>query len=177
MENITSINDLSLKERRKLIRKLITYDGGKISEWVDILMCSYAAATVLNKVQSNFIESCNVDRRSYKLGQCYGNSSEKIYEGFLYVEGIARSLDLKDKYYHAWNYKKKQGCLDFTFAELSSNYTYQGVVVPSNILTDVAMDNGGKWGPVIPYLNSAQLNEVINYNKSLIFKTEKCNSI
>ena len=98
-------------------------------------------------------------------------------EDFYMLKVLQGSLDLKDEYYHAWNYKKKQGCLDFTFAELSSNYTYQGVVIPSNILTDVARDKGGKWGPVVPYLNSAQLNEVINYNKSLIFKTEKCNGI
>ena len=38
---------------------------------------------------------------------------KKFMKDFLYVEGIARSLDLKDKYYHAWNYKKKAGLFRF----------------------------------------------------------------
>lgn len=168
--------DLSLKERRNLICNLIT-NQCKETQYgiINSLSCSYAVDAVLTQVQPYFIKSCKVDRRSYKLGYCHTISARKTYDGFLYAEGVAKSLDLKHEIYHSWNYNNKYGYIDFTFAEYANDYSYQGICIPTNILMKIAIEKKHRWGPIIPFLNSTQLNEVINYNKDLISKTENCN--
>jgi hypothetical protein len=168
------MNDLSLKETRNLICNLITNQSKETKcNVINSLSCSYAVDSVLTQVQPYFIKNCKVDRRSYKFGDCHRISSCKTYDGFLYVEGVAKSLASKHEIYHSWNYNNKHGYIDFTFAEITKDFSYQGICIPTNILMKIAIEKKYRWGPIIPFLNSFQLNEVINFNKHLISKNRK----
>ena len=131
---------------------------------INSLTCFYF--NLINPINLNEIEinTCKVDRRKIKFGNCYGNSSNRLNENHLYVEGIATNKKTLHQVYHAWNINKNHTHIDYTFAEISDEFTYQGLIIPSKIVREVGYRKHGVWGPVIPFLNNEELKVVLSYN-------------
>ena len=112
------------------------------------------------------INTCKVDRRKIKFGNCYGNSSNRLNENHLYVEGISTNKKTLHQVYHAWNINKNHTHIDYTFAEISDEFTYQGLIIPSKIVREVGYRKHGVLGPVIPFLNNEELKVVLSNNNN-----------
>lgn len=172
------MNKLSLNQTREMLCGVISNEQAQNSS-INSYLCSYAKDTLLNGVKPFQIQNLIVDNKPIKYGRCYGTAAEKSNHGYLYVEGYARKIDSGVYIYHAWNLSKSGSYVDFTFGDESENYSYRGVVIPDHLLWNISFNKGGIWGPIIPFLTDAEMQEVINYNNELnqIIKTEKCNGI
>jgi hypothetical protein len=68
--------------------------------------------------------------------------------------------------YQAWNINENHTHIDYTFAEISSEFTYQGLIIPCKIVRKVEYRTSGVWGPVIPFLTNEESKVVLSYNKN-----------
>ena len=133
---------------------------------INSLVCYYFKQINLINLNEIEINTCKVDRRKIKLGYCYGNSSNRLNDHHLYVEGVATNKKTFNQTYHAWNINENDSHIDYTFAEISDKFTYQGLIIPSEIVREVGYRKNGVWGPVIPFLTDDELKKVLSYNKN-----------
>lgn len=147
------ISSFRPKTRRKLI---LEYSGTKDSHTRMRLneLILWESRAILKKKG----HVCNVikgksDRRTFKHGNCYPNSVEKMREGFDYVEGFVKNKRTGQYISHAWNVDKSGTHQDFTLKK-PEEYEYFGVLIPEEIVWMVGEKNGFIWFCVLPFVDN-----------------------
>jgi hypothetical protein len=148
------IDDLEYENRRTEIFDLVR-------ECKKNLLESFNLNKILVKHSTNIITSlgrpCKVnslisDRRTYKLGYCFINSTIKMKEdGWGCVEGFTINKQNGEKISHSWNIDKNGSHLDLTFRD-SQNYEYVGIEIPWELISEIGYKNGGVWYCNLPFL-------------------------
>ena len=151
------INKDVIKKMRSSQRKglIINLSGRKLNGYESTLLNDlvlYESKSILKRKS----KKCNVlkgkvDRRRFRLGECYSNSVQMMKNGYGYVEGYVITKD-GDFISHAWNIDTEGHCWDFTFKD-PENYEYFGLEIPEDVLWEVGRKNGHIWFSVLPFVD------------------------
>lgn len=145
------MNRIQILELGKIKNKL---DSQK--RMLDFLVLEESKSILNEKGQIFTVYSGKKDRRTMKLGFCWGNSSKMMLKGYGYVEGYVIHKETGLKVSHSWNVDSSGTHLDFTY-DNPGDYEYFGIIIPNNIVLEVGRKNGGMWFCVLPFIDDFTL--------------------
>lgn len=154
------ISSIPSKKRRKMILELAgTKDPYMIVRLTELVV--WESKRILSKKGKDFeVQEGKADRRKFRIGSCYRNAVEMMWNGFGYVEGFVIEKETGQYIGHAWNVDINNKHWDFTYKD-PQNYEYFGIHVPKEVVCNVGAKNGHIWFAVLPFVDND-----FNYKKT-----------